>query len=298
MNVTTTVGDDDLVSALRVSGMSLYEARIYIGLLRHGVQNGNELSRTARVPSSKVYGVLGKLADAAIVHPIHGSDGTRFSAVAPHELIDRLRRRYNDPLDLLEQALPQLSAPPGTTAVLAIGSRNALLASFVALLQGAVREVNTSLWASELGALPDQLTAAHDRGVQIYGMLYSDGGDVDLPGSWLRHGYETVVETRLRGRMLTLVADREEVVVAHLPANSDVVVGVRTRSAPVVLLALEYLHHDRVLQAAQQKMGFDEWDRWWQADAELRDIISASRWRLPQWSPAEPHPTADTRFEP
>ncbi len=56
--MAVTVADDELVRALRASGLSLYEARIYIGLLRHGAQNGNELSRSAKVPSSKVYAVL------------------------------------------------------------------------------------------------------------------------------------------------------------------------------------------------------------------------------------------------
>ena len=49
--------------------------------------------------------------------------------------------------------------------------------------------------------------------------------------------------------------------------------GVRTRSPALVLIVQEYLHHDRVLQSAQQKIGFEEWDRWWQADSDLRAII-------------------------
>lgn len=289
--MAVTVADDELVSALRISGLSLYEARIYIGLLRHGAQNGNELSRSAKVPSSKVYAVLRKLSDEAIVHSIHGNGGTRFSAIAPTELIQRLRRRFNDPLDLLETALPQLAPHVGTTEVFTLSNRHALFSSCLALAEAAEREVYTSVWASELPYLVDALVAADARGAQVYGMLYADDDTPSPPGSWLRHGYQEVVETRVRGRMLTLVADREEVVVAHLPADADVVVGVRTRSAALVLLALEYLHHDRVLQAAQQKVGFEEWDRWWQADADLREIISASRWRLPRWSPEDPYPT-------
>ncbi len=35
----------------------------------------------------------------------------------------------------------------------------------------------------------------------------------------------------------------------------------------------EYLHHDFVLQRAQINIGFDQWDRWWQADPGLRAAI-------------------------
>jgi sugar-specific transcriptional regulator TrmB len=273
-------GDDELLRALHASGLSLYEARIYLGLLRHGAQNGNELSRSARVPSSKVYAVLDKLADEGIVHAIRRDGGTRFSAIAPHELVARLRRRFNDPLDVLEEGLPQVAAPPGPNEVLAMGSREAVLASCRTLVDGASEEVSVSLWAPELDELVQPLREAHARGIQVYGMLYGAGGEVGLPGSWLAHSYADIVRSRIHGRMLTLVVDRQEAIVAHLPSAGPGV-GVRTRSAALVLVVQEYLHHDRVLQSAQQKIGFAEWDRWWQADADLRTIILGESMEAP-----------------
>jgi hypothetical protein len=41
----------------------------------------------------------------------------------------------------------------------------------------------------------------------------------------------------------------------------------------LALITREYLHHDIVLQRAQIAIGLDEWDRWWQADPDLRTII-------------------------
>ena len=43
----------------------------------------------------------------------------------------------------------------------------------------------------------------------------------------------------------------------------------------LALIAQEYLHHDLVLQRAQLAIGFDEWDRWWQGDPDMRTIILA-----------------------
>jgi hypothetical protein len=45
----------------------------------------------------------------------------------------------------------------------------------------------------------------------------------------------------------------------------------------LALIAQEYLHHDIVLQRAQAAIGFDEWDRWWQADPDLRTVIMATQ---------------------
>jgi len=36
--------DEAVINRLQVLGFSLYEAKAYVGLLRHGPQNGNEVA--------------------------------------------------------------------------------------------------------------------------------------------------------------------------------------------------------------------------------------------------------------
>jgi hypothetical protein len=105
-------------------------------------------------------------------------------------------------------------------------------------------------------------------------MLYGEE-PLDV-GSWLVHSYQQIVTERIDGRMLTVVADREEALIAHIPRQGEAS-AVRTRNPVLALVAQEYLHHDIVLQRAQLAFGFDEWDRWWQADPDLRTIILASQ---------------------
>ena len=105
-------------------------------------------------------------------------------------------------------------------------------------------------------------------------MLYSQEEELP-PGTWLRHSYEEIVANRVGGRMLTLVADAKEALIARIPRRGDAS-AVRTRSPVVTLIVQEYLHHDLVLQRAQINIGFDEWDRWWQADPDLRTVILGS----------------------
>ena len=61
----------------------------------------------------------------------------------------------------------------------------------------------------------------------------------------------------------------------------------RTRNPVLALIAREYLHHDLVLQRAQIAIGFGEWDRWWQADPELRGIIISGGERVGAHAGAE-----------
>lgn len=262
---------ESIVQHLRALGLSLYEARIYIGLLRHGAQNGNELSKTSGVPSSKVYSTVEKLIGVGIVHSLRQETTTQFVCIAPEELVARLRKQYSEPLDRLAEELPRLLTFEPPEAFLTVSGLSAVSQASRAIIDGAQREINLSLWGDDSACLRDAIAAAVDRGVRVFGMLY--GEEVErLEGSWLRHSYEKIVAARVGGRMLTLVADASEALIARIPA-AGTATAVRTRNSVLTLIVQEYLHHDLVLQRAQIKIGFDEWDRWWLADPDLRSTI-------------------------
>jgi sugar-specific transcriptional regulator TrmB len=263
--------DTPVIRQFQAVGLSLYEARIYVGLLRHGAQNGNELSKTSGVPSSKVYSTVEKMITQGFVHSIQNGSSTQFICIEPAELVSRLRKQFNEPIDFLAQALPPLATYEPTEAFLNVTGLAAVREAASSIVDAARTDVHTSLWAEDLEPLRGALESAHGRGVSIFGMLYSD--DEELPhGRWLRHSYEEIVANRIGGRMLTLVADTAEALIARVPRQGEAS-AVRTRSSVLTLIVQEYLHHDLVLQRAQINIGFDEWDRWWQADPDLRSTI-------------------------
>src|SRR5712691_4754677 len=267
--------DDGVVDRLRVLGMSLYEARIYVGLLRHGPQNGNEVSKSAGIPSSKVYSTLERLASKGIVHSVRTGSGTQYVCISPQELVHRFRDEFEEPMDYLESTLPALAAFEPASEVLTVSGLDAIRENSRFIVGDAAKEIYISVWAEDVGHLSEALVAAHERGVRIFGMLYGSEDGLQV-GSWLVHSYQQIVTDRIGGRMLTVVADREEALIAHIPLQGQAS-AVRTRNPVLALIAQEYLHHDLVLQRAQLAIGFDGWDRWWQADPDMRTIILASQ---------------------
>lgn len=263
--------NDGFVDRLRTLGMSLYEARVYLGLLRHGPQNGNEVAKSAGIPSSKVYSTLEKLANEGIVHTVTTGSGTQYVSIAPAELMQRFRQEFDEPIEYLEKTLPGLAAFEPASEVLTVTTLEAIRENSRFIVGDANRELYVSIWQDDMDALRDSLAAAFGRGVRIYGMLYGDEVPEGI-GSWMLHSYQAIVADRLGGRMLTVVADGEEALIAHIPRRGQPS-GVRTRNPVLTLIAQEYAHHDLVLQRAQIQIGFDEWDRWWLADPDLRTII-------------------------
>jgi predicted transcriptional regulator len=267
--------DEAVVSRLQALGFSLYEARVYVGLLRHGPQNGNEVAKSAGLPSSKVYSTLERLVSKGIAHSVRAGTSTQYVCVPPGELMHRLRDDFEEPLDFLEKTLPGLATFEPAPEVLTVSGVEAIRENSRFIVGGAREELYISIWLDDIADLAEELTAAHERGVRIFGMFYGD----ELPfeaGSWLTHGYRQIVSDRIGGRLLTLVADGEEALVAHIPGRGAAS-AVRTRNPVLALITREYLHHDIVLQRAQIAIGLDEWDRWWQADPDLRTIILSGR---------------------
>lgn len=266
--------DEGVVDRLGVLGLSLYEAKIYVGLLRHGPQNGNEVSKSAGIPSSKVYSTLERLAAKGIVHSVRTSSGTQYICISPEELVHRFRADFDEPIAYLEKTLPGLAAFEPASEVLTVVGLVAIRENSRFLIGDADKELYISVWAEDARHLEEDLRNAHERGVRIFGMFYGAEASVGV-GSWLVHSYQEIVADRIGGRMLTLTADREEALIAHIPRQGQAN-AVRTRNPVLALIAQEYLHHDIVLQRAQLRIGFDEWDRWWQADPDLRSIILSS----------------------
>jgi sugar-specific transcriptional regulator TrmB len=267
--------EQGVIDRLRVLGLSLYEARIYVGLLRHGPQNGNEVSRSAGIPSSKVYSTLERLASKGIVQSVRTSAGTQYVSISPEELVHRFRDEFDEPIDYLERTLPGMAVFEPAREVLTVSGLDALRENSSFIVADATKEIYISVWSEDLEHLAESLESAHERGVRIFGMLYGSEAPLEL-GSWLVHSYQQIVADRIGGRLLTVVADREEALIGHIPRHGQAS-AVRTRNPVLALIAQEYLHHDIVLQRAQLRIGFDEWDRWWQADPDLRTIILASQ---------------------
>lgn len=258
-----------ITESLQELGLSLYEARLYLGLLTRGPQNGNELSRTSGVPSSKVYAMLERLAAAGIVAHTRRGNTVEYVSVPPADVLHKLRERYTKPLDYLEATLPTIVSSDPEPDVLQVAGRDAIIDHARVIVRNAKSEIYLSIWGENLDLLRSDLAAADARGVRIFGMLYGEG-DLDV-GWWQHHSYRETVASRIGGRMLTLVADGTEALIAHMPERGDPS-AVRTQNPVLCLVAEEYLIHDLTLQKAKTMTGYEEWDQWLRADEQVREL--------------------------
>jgi sugar-specific transcriptional regulator TrmB len=256
--------------SLRTVGMSQYEARVYLALLRGGEQNGHELSKNAGIPSSKVYGVLDKLGEAGVVQQVRRGGSSTYVPLPPQELTARLRDRFVTSIETLESELPRMASGAAPSEILTVAGWNAVLAEARRVIDGAARELYVSLRPEALEELRVAIDAAGARGVDIFGMLY---GEAEPPaGTWERHTHLEIVHARVGGHMLTLAADGSDALLAHVPDDGEAL-AVRTQNPVICLVADEYLRHELVLQQAQRATGDQRWDAWWSGDPQVRSVM-------------------------
>ena len=100
--------DDRRAADLEELGLTNYEARVYLALIRRDVFTAAEVAREAQVPRQRVYDVLEGLTrrQLAVLHP---GKVAGYSAVAPEIAVDRLMEQQRRSLGRLERLSDDLA---------------------------------------------------------------------------------------------------------------------------------------------------------------------------------------------
>ncbi len=96
--------------ALKEFGLTDYEAKVYISLVESGTQTASELSRTASIPYSKIYEILGNLERKGWVETEQGRP-SKYYPKAPSTALESSRSRQETTLkssqsDAMEELQP------------------------------------------------------------------------------------------------------------------------------------------------------------------------------------------------
>src|SRR5881396_1891039 len=83
--------------ALKEFGLTEYEAKVYVSLVESGTQAASELSRTASIPYSKIYEILGNLERKGWVETEQGRP-SKYFAKAPSTALESSRLRMENTL--------------------------------------------------------------------------------------------------------------------------------------------------------------------------------------------------------
>jgi sugar-specific transcriptional regulator TrmB len=238
----------DIISALQRLGLSQYESRAYVGLVRHPTVTAYELAKQTGIPPSKVYEVLERLRAKQLVGVIETGGPPRYAPLDPGEAVARYRRSYEELLDGVEEKLEKIhsAAPTGNGYVWNLQGEEAVLSKAEDMIAEAEQELLTALWPQQLDRLRESLIAAERRGTKVAVCLYGqvDSG-AELPGvkAVYNHPTDHVVLRDQGARRMVVVSDTTEALVGYFP-ETDPADGVWSANSGFVHMAKDYVRHD------------------------------------------------------
>ena len=253
-------------------GMTEYEAKAYMALMRCQPATPYEIAKAAGLPTSKIYETIKRLTDKGLAQPVSTRQGRgqQYIAQAAEDFIYLKRQETARRTEQLGPLLKALSNDPDTNFVWQLDAADKVLDKARQLIAQTQATLLLSLWPEELHALLDELRSAEDRGVQI--ALVHFGPPQHQIGATFHHPVEETIHAGKGGRGLTLVADGECVVLATF-FDGGGVEGAWSRNRAFVFVAEDYVRHDVYITKVAAALGPQLRERFGADYAELRDVF-------------------------
>ncbi len=221
-------------------GLSEYEAKAYVALLKENPLTAYEIAKISGVPSSKVYEVIKKLEIRQIVQSIHGERSRMYIPISPDEFIENFRTATEDSLHAVQRELKSFKSGLDTTYTWHIKDYENLILKAKRMLHTSQQTILLSIWPAEITLLAKSLNDAEGRGVKIAIVHY---GATNIKfGQIYRHPVEDTTFAQKGARGFTLIADSKEVLAGKIKDNETEAIWSMNES--FVLLAEDYIKHD------------------------------------------------------
>jgi DNA-binding MarR family transcriptional regulator len=237
---------DTTIEKLQELGFGQYEAQAYVALLQSLPCSGYELARLSGVPRASLYGVLEKLEQRGAVLRLETPAGTRYAAVPPEQVIQRLQARLQFHLDEARQSLCQLQAAGEEEPVWNARGYPALLEHAQALIDQAQEQLLLAVSPPEAPALVESLERAVAREVEITTLCLA--GCPHECGACRGRIFRYITAPQDGARSLLVVPDGKEVLAGEI-RGVEQAQAVRTRQRLLVELASRHIR-DRIALAA------------------------------------------------
>jgi HTH-type transcriptional regulator, sugar sensing transcriptional regulator len=231
----------DTAEQLQILGLTEWESRAYLALLKESPATGYGVAKLSGVPRAKVYEVLASLERKGAVD-VARSEPLQYKPVPPALLIERVRADTAQRIDAAERAIVEYTAETDTDAAIwDIQGRDQILVRARRLVTSAGHRIMMEIWESDAGELVAELRAAAKRGVEIIVVAY---GEVGYPFAKVYpHPSTDEVTKGLGGRWLVLSVDDREVI-AGIVSSAERSRAALTTHPGLVVPVTELVKHD------------------------------------------------------
>lgn len=229
----------EIVNALKDLGLSLYEAKAYLCLLKNGNSYGGELSKKSGVPTSKIYETLNKLVEKGMVYPIN-SNPVYYQALPLKHFLNKVQKQTSETVSFLMERQQEIESKDMPELLWHLTGKERVLAKSIELIEKATRFILISFWPEEFEELITYLQGAASRNIDVISIQMGEK-TVDI-GTTYRHRPGPMVHERHASEMF-LTIDNEEGMFSYLDQYQDWK-GYFSSSKEITRIIENYIRHD------------------------------------------------------
>ena len=224
-----------LLSDLMALGLTEYEGKIYLALLKESPANGYQLSKRTGVPRSMVYEALGRLHARGAVLKSGDKRATIYRPLPPEQLLERYDRQHRNLIDNLQVGLADIYDSQIEESLWSISGQEAIYSYASQMIQKAETEIYLVMGDSALQRLNEDILATYAAGVSV-GALLTGNGELECD----QVSHHPPAESEIQGleHMLVVVVDGGECLIANLERDMTATV---TTNKNLVLISRQFV---------------------------------------------------------
>jgi sugar-specific transcriptional regulator TrmB len=262
---------DNIVDKFSALGISEYEAKAYLALIRNNPATAYEVAKLSSVPTSKIYSVIEKLKEKSMVIEIHDEDKKKYVPAEYSEVLSAFKSKMDTLVCEIEIECSKIKKDKNYSYIWNINDYEYLIEKSKRMIEETSDTLLLSIWPTEFKLFEDVLLDADKRGVKLSAVHF---GKTSFPkGAVFEHPIEDTIYNEKGGRGLVIICDATEVLIANI-GHDNKVEGASSKSRGFVTLAEDYIKHDVYIMKLVRR--FDDFliKNYGENYYKLRDIFS------------------------
>lgn len=259
-----------ITASLTDLGLSEYEAKAYLALVRKNPATAYEIGKSSGVPTSKIYEVLKKLIEKDTVSISEEGRIRKYIPVEPDEFLDKRRFKLDAAITSVKDRLAHIKLESESSSVWSITDYDYLTEKAQRMIDDAVATVLISTWKEEMERIERSVVGATRRNVQT--AIVHFGNTRLRLGQLYHHPIEDTIYYEKNGRGLIVVADSKEVLMGTVYKYGRVE-GAWSRNRGLATLAEDYIKHDIYIMKIIRRYDRQLKERFGNRYEKLRDVF-------------------------
>jgi len=252
-------------------GLSEYEAKTYLSLLRESPSTAYEIGKHSGVPTSKIYEILQKLSEKGMISIVDDRKIKKYVPIDPDDFLNRHKLMTERTVESLRKDLVNIQDTINLSSVWNITDYDYLMDKARSLITNASRTVLISVWKEEIEQLEETMREALRRNVRLVTVHF--GTAKIKTGQVYQHPIEDTIYQEKNGRGIVIVADSREVLMGTIMKYGRVE-GAWSRNRGFITVAEDYIKHDVYIMKIIRRYDRLLRERFGSRYERLRDIFS------------------------